>query len=151
VAKRVDNKQTAEDLTSDIFEKVLKSLNDFQWQGITVSAWIFRVARNHIIDYYRKNSKRRTDRSLEDMVNKVVSPSPDVETELESRESEIELYKAIKELRPEEQYLIYYKFFEEMSNKRIARLTGLTETNIGTKLHRVRKKLEKLLKDKAIS
>ena len=119
MAKRVDNKQTAEDLTSDIFEKVLKSLNDFQWQGITVSAWIFRVARNHIIDYYRKNSKRRTDRSLEDMVNKVVSPSPDVETELESRESEIELYKPIKDLRPKKQYLIYYNFLRRCPIKEL--------------------------------
>jgi DNA-directed RNA polymerase specialized sigma24 family protein len=37
-----------------------------------------------------------------------------------------------------------------MSNKQIADITGLTETNIGTKLHRIRKKLEKLLKNKAI-
>ncbi len=150
MAKRVDNKAIAEDLTSDIFEKILRSLNDFQWQGITVSAWIFRVARNHIIDYYRKNSKRKNDKSLDTIINKVVSNTPNVDTELESNESEVELYTAIKELKPDEQYLIYYKFFEEMSNKQIADITGLTETNIGTKLHRIRKKLEQLLKNKAI-
>lgn len=138
--------EVAEDLTGDIFEKILKSLNDFQWQGITVSAWIFRVARNHIIDYYRKNNKHKQDTPLEDVVNLITSGAPGVEAELENNQAEASLYMAIRELPEQDQYLIYYKFFEEMSNKKIAKLTGLSETNIGTRLHRIRRKLEKLLK-----
>lgn len=145
VRKRVTNKQVAEDLTGDIFEKVLKSLPDFQWQGITVSAWIFRIARNHVIDYYRKNSKRKKDKSLSDVANYVESKAPNVEIELQADEEEAALYIAIQELNEDEQYLVYYKFFEGLSNKEISKLTGLTETNIGTKLHRIRKKLSNII------
>lgn len=65
--------------------------------------------------------------------------------ELEKDEEDIALFNAIKELDEDEQYLIYYKFFEEMSNSKISEITGLTETNIGTKLHRIRKKLGTLI------
>lgn len=147
VKKRVTNQEVAEDLTGDIFEKILKYMEDFKWQGITVSAWIFRIARNHIIDYYRKNSKRKKDKSLEDVVNFVESSAPNVEVEIEADEEEQALYKAIQELAASEQYLVYYKFFEGMANKEIADLTGMTETNVGTKLHRIRKKIEEIIKE----
>ena len=143
--KRVSNKEIAEDLTSEVFEKILKTMNDFQWQGVTISAWIFRIARNHLIDFYRKNNKYKKDTSLDDIVNIVVSSSPSIEKVLEDGETEIALFQSIRELDEEEQYLIYYKFYEEMSNKQISDLTGITETNIGTKLHRIRKKLAKYI------
>ncbi len=121
------------------------SISDFQWQGITVTAWIFKIARNHIIDFYRKNEKYKGERSLEDIVNFVESNIPGVAVEVEADEEEVELYNAIRELDEEDQYLIYYKFFEELSNKEIAQLMNLSETNIGTKLHRTRKKLERII------
>jgi len=146
VNKRVSNKEIAEDLTSEIFEKVLTKIQDFQWQGITVSAWIFRIARNHIIDFYRKNNKRKKEKSLEDVANYVVSNAPNVEIELLADEEEVALYNSIRELKTEDQYLVYYKFFEGLSNKEISRITGLSETNIGTRLHRIRRKLAKIIK-----
>ncbi|KXK27415.1 MAG: ECF RNA polymerase sigma factor SigH [candidate division WS6 bacterium OLB20] len=151
ILKRVSNQQIAEDLTSDVFEKVLKSINDFQWQGITVSAWIFRIARNHVIDYYRKNSKRKKDTSLDKVVNIVASSAPSAETEMQADEAEAGLYNALRELKQEDQYLVYYKFFEELSNKQISKLTGMSETNIGTRLHRIRKRLGTILEKKQLS
>lgn len=145
VKKRVGSDVVAEDLASEIFEKVFKSIADFKWQGITVTAWIFKVARNHIIDFYRKNEKYKGDKSLEEIVDFIESKVPSVDIEAEADEEEKELYNAIMGLDEEGQYLVYYKFFEELSNKEIAQLLDLTETNIGTKLHRTRKKLEKII------
>jgi len=56
------------------------------------------------------------------------------------------LFNAIGELEETDQYLVYYKFFESMSNREISKITGLTETNIGTKLFRIRKKIGKIIK-----
>ena len=146
VFKRTNNKEIAEDLTQEIFEKILKTIQDFQWQGVTVSAWIFRIARNHIIDYYRKNNKHKNDRPFEEIANMLISTVQNLEYQIEGAEEEIALYNALRELSEEEQFLIYYKFFEEMSNKEIANLTKISESNIGTKLHRIRKKLAKIIK-----
>jgi len=55
------------------------------------------------------------------------------------------LYDALRELGSNDQYLIYYKFFEGLSNKDIADITGMTETNIGTRLHRIRKKIADII------
>ncbi|MEI7579678.1 MAG: sigma-70 family RNA polymerase sigma factor [bacterium] len=145
VLKRVTSKEVAEDLTSDIFEKILKSIHDFQWQGITVSAWIFKIARNRIIDYYRKNNSTKNNVSIEDVANFVVSSAPNVEVEMMADDEEKALYDALRELGSNDQYLIYYKFFEGLSNKDIADITGMTETNIGTRLHRIRKKIADII------
>lgn len=145
LSKKVASREIAEDLTSEVFEKIWRTINDFQWQGINISAWIFRIARNHLIDYYRKQNKFKNDRSLDEIMNIVESTSPSADFVIEREEEDVQLFNAIKELNEDDQYLIYYKFYEEMSNSKIAEVTGMTETNIGTKLHRIRKKLAKII------
>ncbi len=145
VKRRVTNHEVSEDLTSEIFEKILKNIDDFQWQGITVSAWIFRIARNHIIDYYRKENKHKGDKSLDDVAHFIESQSPTVDAELEHKESEKSLYLAMQQLKEEEQYMIFYKFYEDLPNKDVAQILGMSETNVGTKLHRLKKKLEEII------
>ena len=147
VMKRVSSKEVAEDLTSDIFEKILKSVSDFQWQGITISAWIYRIARNRIIDFYRKNSKRKNDVSIYDYSNVIESKGANVENLMLEQEELVFLYNSIREFNEEDQYLIFYKFFEELPNKSIAKILKLTQTNVGTKLHRIRKKLKQYIKN----
>ncbi|MBI2411375.1 MAG: RNA polymerase sigma factor [Candidatus Kerfeldbacteria bacterium] len=52
---RVRNQQDAEDIVADVFEKILKKQHTFQQQhGATIRSWIFAIARNTLIDYYRK-------------------------------------------------------------------------------------------------
>ena len=136
-------------MTEEIFEKVFKTMGDYQWQGISVSAWIYRIARNHLIDYYRKQNKYKNDKSFDDVVNIVESNLPTAETEIVRDEEDIILYRAIRELDEEDQYLVYYKFFEGMSNSQISQIIGQTETNVGTRLHRIRKRMKKLIDNKS--
>ena len=145
VRKKVTDPHVAEDLTGDIFEKIIKSIKGFQWQGITLSAWIFRIARNTVIDFYRRSNKRKGNVSFEDYSQNLVSSDVSIETGMLQDEVQAKLYDAIREFNDEDQYLIYYKFFAEMSNKDIAKLMKMSETNTGTKLHRVRKKLRKYI------
>ena len=145
VRKRVTDFHTAEDVTGDIFEKILKSFGNFQWQGISLSAWVFRIARNAVIDFYRKNNKRKGSVSIDDVGDKIESSEVGVETGLLEDETQVHLYNAIREFGDDEQNLIYYKFFAEMSNKEIAEQLELSETNVGTRLHRIRKKLKRIM------
>lgn len=142
---RVKKREDAEDLTSLVFEKVLKKLGDFKWQGVTITTWIYRIARNAVIDFYRKNNDRVKDSSIEEIGNFIESEDKHIESILIDDEEEIKLYRSLRDFKEEDQYLIYYKFFEEMSNQDIAKLTGMSETNVGTRLHRLRSKLKKIL------
>lgn len=145
VLSRVTKKEDAEDITSLVFERVLKKLHDFQWQGITITSWIYRIARNAIIDYYRKNNERQKDASIESVGDYIVSSEEKIEQLIINDEEELKLYSALRNFDEEDQYLVYYKFFEDLSNKEIADITGLTETNVGTRLHRLRNKIKNLL------
>jgi len=145
VRKRIEYQEISEDLTSKVFEKAFKAIDNFQWQGVPFQAWLYRIARNVLNDYYRSVGRKPKSVSLEaiEYVAKSKDPSPD---DIVVRdEDETMLYSAIAELDDEEQYLVYYKFFEGLNNVEISKLTGLSETNVGTKLYRIRQKLKKFL------
>jgi len=144
--RRVKGHQLAEDLSSEVFEKVFRAIDDFKWQGVSLSAWIFRIARNLLTDYYRKKSKVADIVSLTELEDIVKDPEMSVVGDAIADEESKALYDALREFREEDQYLIYYKFFEELSNKEISQLTGLAESNVGTRLYRIRNKLRNILK-----
>ena len=50
----------AEDIAGDVFVKMLESINSFKWQGYPFSSWLFRIAHNMIVDYFRKKSRKKT-------------------------------------------------------------------------------------------
>ena len=60
IAARIGNRFDAEDLTEEVFLKALKSIGSFKWQGISIGAWLFRIAHNITVDHLRKMSKRQT-------------------------------------------------------------------------------------------
>ena len=62
---RTNDETLSDELTSIVFEKALKGLSNFQWQGISFSAWLYRIARNTLIDYFRGNEKRQKAVSID--------------------------------------------------------------------------------------
>ena len=143
--KRVSDEFVAEDLTSGVFEKIMKSIDKFKFKGVSISAWIFKIARNNIIDYYRKNNKRKKDISIHDVIYYIKSDEKDSIADMIEDEDNVALYDAIRQLSESDQYLIYYKYFEGKSNKEIAKLMNMSQSNIATRLHRIRKKMKSLL------
>lgn len=148
--KRINNKSLSEDLASEVFEKAFRAIDDFKWQGVSLSAWIFRIARNLLTDYYRKVGRFGESVSLTEIEDLFEDEEVSLHADLVKSEEELILYDAIREFREEDQFLIYYKFFEDLSNKEIAKITGLAETNVGTRLYRIRKKLRNILSKKGV-
>ncbi len=145
IRKRVENKELTEDLASKTFEKALKGLDNFQWQGVSFSAWLFRIARNVLNDYFRSRKRRPADVSW-DVIQPFIEDKgikPDEQVIMD--EDELKLYQIMAKLEKEDQYLLYYKFFEGLTNVKIARITGLSETNVGTRLYRIRGKMKEFL------
>ncbi|MFC1621963.1 RNA polymerase sigma factor [Patescibacteria group bacterium] len=140
---RLNNNQIAEELTSQTFEKALKGLDNFQWQGVSFSAWLYRIARNTLVDYYRKNEKRSKVSSLDDTFEpEGDSPTPPEQVEI-AFEQEY-LHKLLNELPQRDRDIIYMKFFDGYTNRVIAKTTGLSETNVGTIVYRAIRKLREM-------
>jgi len=143
--KRMHSHAQSEDLASEVFEKAYKAIDDFRWQGISLSAWIFRIARNLLTDYYRKTGKDGRSISLTEIEDLFEDEEVSLFSDYARSEEDLALYDALREFNELDQHLIYYKFFEDLSNKEIASLTGLAESNVGTRLYRIRGKLKMIL------
>jgi len=150
IKKRINNKSLSEDLASEVFEKAFHAVDDFKWQGVSLSSWIFRIARNLLTDYYRKVGRVGEEISLTEIEDIFQDDEVSLYLGIVKDEEELILYDAIREFREQDQYLIYYKFFEDLTNKEISKITRLKESNVGTRLYRVRKKLREILKKRGV-
>lgn len=144
ILRKVNNEALASDLTSRVFEKALKSLDSFQWQGVSFGSWLYKIARNTVYDYFRttKSGKRE---SLEEELIENEGDEEDLDSKMLRDERELKLYEVIGSLSKRDQYLLYYKYFEELENRLIAEKLDMSEQNVATRLHRIRKRMEKEL------
>ena len=139
VSYRLGDRAAAEDVTADIFNKALNNFHKYDSAKAEFSTWIFTIARNTLIDYYRKRSReQKLSEDAEETVP-ATSLSPD---EAASRTEDIrKLHECLADLNPNERELISLKFGGEMTNRAIAQITGLSESNVGTILCRAIRKL----------
>lgn len=148
IRRRVNSKEDAEDLTQDVFYKVLRAIHKFRDKGIEIESWIYTIARNRIIDFTRQAQRVQKKLTNSEFIQMLPSEDPDLLEYNMHQEDQLNLFKAISELPSKDQYLLYYKYFAELPINEIADKTGLSETNIGTKLFRLRKRLAELLNSK---
>jgi len=139
VSYRVEEKEIAEDITSAIFEKAVAKYSSYDEKKAGFSTWIFTIARNAIIDYYRSRDKEQEYRKEAKIQIMVLSTS--IEEEVARTEDIKKLKMCLKKLGEKEQEIITLKFSSEMNNREIAGVTGLSESNVGTILCRAIKKL----------
>jgi len=129
---RVGDGPVAEDLTSVTFEKAWRGRNRYRRDLGRFGTWLMAIARNVAVDHYRR---RRPEAPLEEAeAVAAAGPSPE---ELAERHSDLERLDGLLTMLPErERELIALKYGADLNNREIARLTGLSESNVGTRLHR---------------
>jgi RNA polymerase sigma-70 factor, ECF subfamily len=134
---RTGDKVVAEDLTAATFEKAWRHRRRYRRNQGAFTTWLFTIARNVATDYYRQ---RRDLLPLDS-----VAPSPTFGRPAEEtiqRQQELQRLATLLARLPErEQELIALKYGAALTNRAIGRLTGLTETNVGTLLHRTVQRL----------
>lgn len=140
---RLNDQTIADDLVSKTFEKALNGLDSFRWQGVPFSAWLFRIARNVFFDYLRSEKSSRKIRLDETAPTKSDLPTQ-FEELIESEEDSL-LKKALTQIPTREQEIVYLKFYEGLTNREIARIKGISETNVGTIIYRTIQKLREKL------
>jgi RNA polymerase sigma-70 factor (ECF subfamily) len=139
ISYRVNDKQVAEDLTSAIFEKALTKFKTFDAEKAAFSTWIFTIARNMLIDHYRNSSKKKEVEK--DCAVFITTQYSSTEEDLIKAEDVHKLQSCVARLNKHEQEIIALKFGSEMTNRQIAKMLGLTESNVGITLFRTIRKL----------
>jgi RNA polymerase sigma-70 factor (ECF subfamily) len=141
---RTGNSHDAEDLTEKVFFRAMQHIDNYEDQGVPFSAWLYKIARNLLANWYRDESKRKMI-SLDKFEHRQSGSSPELVTELaEDKEA---LLGAIRRLPSERQELLILKFVERMSNAEIGLVLGRTEGAIKSLYHRtllaLRKEMQK--------
>ena len=139
VRYRVSDAGTVDDLTAQIFERVLAKIGRYDSERAPFAAWLFAIARNAVNDHLRAQSRRRW--LSVDALGARRSPDPKPEEILVCREEHAELLAAVDRLSDRQRNLIALKFAAGLTNRRIAELTGLSESNVGVILYRAVRRL----------
>jgi RNA polymerase sigma-70 factor (ECF subfamily) len=122
----------AEDLTSITFEKAWRGRDRYRRDKGAFSTWLFTIARNAAVDHYRA---RAPVVSLDEAAMvAAAAATPEDQTSLRSDAAHLAVL--LQTLSDRDRDLIALKYGAEMSNRDIASATGLSESNVGTILHR---------------
>ncbi len=146
IFKIVRNKEEAEEVTQDVFLKTFQTLHKFKGE-CRFSTWLYRIAYTTAISATRK--KRNEFLYLEDLTINNVADSQVDETFNKDDSTLLlaKLEKGIELLSPDERGLISLFYMENHPIEEIAAVTGLSESNVKVKLHRIRKKLYLIIND----
>ena len=132
------NKDDREDLAQEIIYQLWRSGHTFQ-SDFKFSTWMYRVALNVAISFYRKNKSTQALVSFTGNITDIEDISDDSESEYEHRR--IQLQHFIDELNELDKALMIL-FLEAKSYKEMAEILGITETNVATKINRIKDKLK---------
>jgi RNA polymerase sigma-70 factor (ECF subfamily) len=116
VASRVRDSAVADDLTSEVFLRALEGLPRFEYRGVPVSAWLYRIAHDRMVDHFRQQARRPT-MPLE---NELLSVQDEIEQEVDTRLRVQQLREAIDQLTAEQHQVILLRFSAGLKLKEVA-------------------------------
>ncbi len=137
-------KGVAEDLTAEVFLNAWRNVSRFEFKGYPFSSWLYRIARNTVIDHYRTAKKNVNLESVpEEMFAERSEVGDKMDTDFGIRSIQVHLAR----LEPVYQDVLLMKFVEEMSNREIAAALEKSEGAVRVIQHRALKQLKKSIEE----
>src|SRR5437868_11795924 len=137
------NSEAAEDATQEVFVQMLKHANQFHGDA-KLSTWLFSITANWCRDYLRKADNKAKEG--EDVLVTLPAPAENSpERNLEQRENELRIQKALSALTPEQREAILLSRYQGLSYAEIAQISGCSEGAVKTRVFRAMETLKKTL------
>lgn len=121
---KTTHKETAEDLTSQTFFKALDKIGGFDSSKGTFQAWLYQIARNTVIDFYRTKKKEANIEDIWDLAG-----NDDLERDVDTKEKLAKVEKYIAKLKSEQREIIIMRVWQDMSYQEIAATMGKSEAS----------------------
>lgn len=141
VAYRVNDERDIEDITAEVFIKMIEALPSYQITGAPFEAWLYRIAYSRIIDMRRK----RTRHPQEDLPERMASEQPTPEQNVLDEQADHELRSAFSSLKEDDQNVLYLRFVEGKTHKEVAKIVNKSVTAVKATQHRALTRLANLL------
>ena len=145
----------AEDLTQEVFLKLYKNLASFDTQKGSFQTWITTLARNLLVDHFRRTRLERASESLDatfdgeedgpTMADRLADPRPSQEQHVAGLELKVRVQNALKQLSPELREAVILRDLEDMDYKEISQVLRIPEGTVKSRISRGRGELAKLL------
>lgn len=140
---RLDDRRDAEDLTEEVFLRVWQSLPNYREQGVPFLAFLFRIARNAVIDFYRSSKSSAHQESIEDSPLQDLHSDPGEQaiTNLEHQE----LRRILDTMREDYRMVLVLRFLSELSPEETAQVMGRSTGAVRVLQHRALSALRSIL------
>lgn len=138
------NPEAAEDATQDVFVKMIRNAHQFKG-GAKLSTWLFSITANHCRDYLRKSDNK--PKESDDVLGMIASDEISAQDEIELREDQVRVRRALLELTPEQREVVLLSRYQGMAYAEIAKIVGCSEGAVKTRVFRAMETLKKVLSE----
>lgn len=145
----VRREELAKEVTQQTFIRAYERLA--YWRNDSLGPWLATIAMHlalNELEYERKNRKEAIPSTREPGNGNIPFPADDYDAEHEGRLQRME--KAIADLPEQDRQIIQLHYYQQVKTDKIARLTGLSQSNVLVRLHRIRDKLRKVLSAESV-
>jgi RNA polymerase sigma-70 factor (ECF subfamily) len=123
VARRVQDRDAAEDLTAEVFHKALANLRRYQWRGAPFGAWLLKIAANAVADRARRGAREVA--GPEDLSDG--GPDTSLDADLDLIDQRARLFRLVDQLPTDQRTVIVQRFIDERSIRDVAQHLKKTE------------------------
>lgn len=142
VYQRMDDRDTAKDITQQVFINALVNIKKYEYRGLPFSSWLYRIAVNELNkNFNTKKNSYTLNIETAGLDNMMEEMNEDRYEDYYDR-----LAKVMEQLEPENVFLIEMRFFEKRSFKEIGEILDITENNAKVRLYRLLDKIKQVLK-----
>ena len=145
VIVKVGRREDAEDITHQVFIAAWQNIATYAHRGNPFSSWLYRIARNHVVDHYRANAKKKGEASIDRLDPDSFEIAGSLQADLSLKLDMENVQRAIVKLKPDHQDVIIMRFIEDLSLRETARAMDKSEGAVKLIQHRAIKELQKLL------
>ena len=120
---KIGNRVEAQDIAGEVFLRALRSLESYKEHGIPMQVWLFKIAHNIIVDYYRKAARGKTV----PIDNVKIADNSNPADEIEKRDNFARVSKVMEQLTDGQREVLKLRFFSELTSKEVGIIMGKSD------------------------